>query len=89
MKFDHVTGKCVDLSFEGKGVVKLSYGTVLLMGYFREKRQRLKSNIKELVHISVRYLDLSRNHQIGFNQNVVFVQPVADANFNNLLTQLN
>ena len=34
MKFDHVTGKCVDLSFEGKGVVKLSYGTVFVDGLF-------------------------------------------------------
>ncbi|MDY6276275.1 MAG: hypothetical protein SPL75_02175 [Bacilli bacterium] len=30
MKFDHVTGRCADLSFEGKGVVKLSYGTVFV-----------------------------------------------------------
>ena len=34
MKFDHVTGRCVDLSFEGKGVVKLSYGTVFVDGLF-------------------------------------------------------
>ena len=34
MKFDRVTGKCVDLSFEGKGVVKLSYGTVFVDGLF-------------------------------------------------------
>ena len=34
MKFDNVTGKCVDLSFEGKGVVKLSYGTVFVDGLF-------------------------------------------------------
>ena len=34
MKFDHVIGKCVDLSFEGKGVVKLSYGTVFVDGLF-------------------------------------------------------
>ena len=34
MKFEHVTGKCIDLSFEGKGVVKLSYGTVFVDGLF-------------------------------------------------------
>ena len=34
MKFDHVTGKCTDLSFEGKGVVKLSYGVVFVDGLF-------------------------------------------------------
>lgn len=34
MKFDNVKGKCVDLSFEGKGVVKLSYGTVFVDGLF-------------------------------------------------------
>lgn len=34
MKFDNVTGKCIDLSFEGKGVVKLSYGTVFVDGLF-------------------------------------------------------
>ena len=34
MKFDNVTGKCVDLSFGGKGVVKLSYGTVFVDGLF-------------------------------------------------------
>ena len=34
MKFDSVTGKCTDLSFEGKGVVKLSYGTVFVDGLF-------------------------------------------------------
>jgi len=34
MKFDRVIGKCVDLSFEGKGVVKLSYGTVFVDGLF-------------------------------------------------------
>lgn len=34
MKFDNVKGKCIDLSFEGKGVVKLSYGTVFVDGLF-------------------------------------------------------
>lgn len=34
MKFDKVKGKCVDLSFEGKGVVKLSYGVVFVDGLF-------------------------------------------------------
>lgn len=33
-RFQNVTGKCVDLSFEGKGVVKLSYGTVFVDGLF-------------------------------------------------------
>jgi len=34
MKFDKVRGKCVDISFEGKGVVKLSYGVVFVDGLF-------------------------------------------------------
>lgn len=34
MKFDNVRGKCVDISFEGKGVVKLSYGVVFVDGLF-------------------------------------------------------
>ena len=34
MKFDLVKGKCIDLSFEGKGVVKLSYGVVFADGLF-------------------------------------------------------
>ena len=33
-RFQNVTGKCVDLSFEGKGVVKLSYGTIFVDGLF-------------------------------------------------------
>lgn len=34
MNFKKVSGKCVDLSFEGKGVVKLSYGVVFVDGLF-------------------------------------------------------
>ena len=34
MKFEKVRGKCIDLSFEGKGVVKLSYGTIFVDGLF-------------------------------------------------------
>ena len=44
MKFDHVTGKCVDLSFEGKGVVKLSYGTVFVDGLFPGEEAEIEAS---------------------------------------------
>lgn len=46
MKFDHVTGKCVDLSFEGKGVVKLSYGTVFVDGLFPGEEAEIEIEYK-------------------------------------------
>ena len=46
MKFDHVTGKCVDLSFEGKGVVKLSYGTVFVEGLFPGEEAEIEIQYK-------------------------------------------
>ena len=46
MKFDHVTGKCVDLSFEGKGVVKLSYGTVFVDGLFPGEEAEIEIQYK-------------------------------------------
>ena len=46
MKFDHVTGKCVDLSFEGKGVVKLSYGTVFVDGFFPGEEAEIEIQYK-------------------------------------------
>ena len=47
MKFDHVTGKCVDLSFEGKGVVKLSYGTVFVDGLFPKEEAEIEIQYKK------------------------------------------
>ena len=46
MKFDHVIGKCVDLSFEGKGVVKLSYGTVFVDGLFPSEEAEIDIQYK-------------------------------------------
>lgn len=46
MKFDHVTGKCVDLSFEGKGVIKLSYGTVFVDGLFPGEEAEIEIQYK-------------------------------------------
>ena len=46
MKFDHVTGRCVDLSFEGKGVVKLSYGTVCVDGLFPGEEAEIEIQYK-------------------------------------------
>lgn len=46
MKFDNVTGKCVDLSFEGKGVVKLSYGTVFVDGLFPGEEAEIEIQYK-------------------------------------------
>lgn len=46
MKFDNVTGKCVDLSFEGKGVVKLSYGTVFVDGLFPGEEAEIEIQFK-------------------------------------------
>ena len=46
MKFDCVTGKCVDLSFEGKGVVKLSYGTVFVDGLFPGEEAEIEIQYK-------------------------------------------
>ena len=46
MKFDHVTGKCIDLSFEGKGVVKLSYGTVFVDGLFPGEEAEIEIQYK-------------------------------------------
>ena len=46
MKFDHVTGRCVDLSFEGKGVVKLSYGTVFVDGLFPGEEAEIEIQYK-------------------------------------------
>ena len=46
MKFDHITGKCVDLSFEGKGVVKLSYGTVFVDGLFPGEEAEIEIQYK-------------------------------------------
>jgi len=46
MKFDRITGKCVDLSFEGKGVVKLSYGTVFVDGLFPGEEAEIEIQYK-------------------------------------------
>lgn len=46
MKFDNVTGKCVDLSFEGKGVVKLSYGVVFVDGLFPGEEAEIEIEYK-------------------------------------------
>ena len=46
MKFDRVKGKCVDLSFEGKGVVKLSYGTVFVDGLFPGEEAEIEIKYK-------------------------------------------
>ena len=46
MKFDRVKGKCVDLSFEGKGVVKLSYGTVFVDGLFPGEEAEIEIQYK-------------------------------------------
>lgn len=46
MKFDHVTGKCIDLSFEGKGVVKLSYGIVFVDGLFPGEEAEIEIQYK-------------------------------------------
>jgi len=45
-KFQNVTGKCVDLSFEGKGVVKLSYGTVFVDGLFPGEEAEIEIQYK-------------------------------------------
>lgn len=46
MKFEHVTGKCTDLSFEGKGVVKLSYGVVFVDGLFPGEEAEIEIEYK-------------------------------------------
>ena len=46
MKFDRIKGKCVDLSFEGKGVVKLSYGTVFVDGLFPGEEAEIEIQYK-------------------------------------------
>lgn len=46
MKFDRVKGKCIDLSFEGKGVVKLSYGTVFVDGLFPGEEAEIEIQYK-------------------------------------------
>ena len=46
MKFERVKGKCVDLSFEGKGVVKLSYGTVFVDGLFPNEEAEIEIQYK-------------------------------------------
>ena len=45
-KFQNVKGKCVDLSFEGKGVVKLSYGTVFVDGLFPGEEAEIEIQYK-------------------------------------------
>ena len=45
-RFQNVTGKCVDLSFEGKGVVKLSYGTVFVDGLFPGEEAEIEIQYK-------------------------------------------
>ena len=45
-KFQNVTGKCIDLSFEGKGVVKLSYGTVFVDGLFPGEEAEIEIQYK-------------------------------------------
>lgn len=45
-RFQNVTGKCVDLSFEGKGVVKLSYGTVFVDGLFPGEEAEIEIQFK-------------------------------------------
>lgn len=47
MKFQNVKGKCVDLSFEGKGVVKLSYGTVFVDGLFPGEEAEIEIQYKK------------------------------------------
>lgn len=46
MKFDRVRGKCTDLSFEGKGVVKLSYGVVFVDGLFPGEEAEIEIQYK-------------------------------------------
>ena len=46
MKFENVTGKCIDLSFEGKGVVKLSYGTLFVDGLFPGEEAEIEIEYK-------------------------------------------
>ena len=46
MKFEKVRGKCVDLSFEGKGVVKLSYGVVFVDGLFPGEEAEIETLYK-------------------------------------------
>lgn len=46
MKFYRVTGKCVDLSFEGKGVVNLSYGTFFVDGLFPGEEAEMEIQYK-------------------------------------------
>lgn len=46
MKFERVKGKCVDLSFEGKGVVKLSYGTVFVDSLFPGEEAEIEIQYK-------------------------------------------
>ena len=45
-RFQNVTGRCVDLSFEGKGVVKLSYGTVFVDGLFPGEEAEIEIQYK-------------------------------------------
>ena len=45
-RFQNVTGKCIDLSFEGKGVVKLSYGTVFVDGLFPGEEAEIEIQYK-------------------------------------------
>jgi len=45
-RFQNVTGKCVDLSFEGKGVVKLSYGIVFVDGLFPGEEAEIEIEYK-------------------------------------------
>lgn len=46
MKFDNVKGKCIDISFEGKGVVKLSYGVVFVDGLFPGEEAEIEIQYK-------------------------------------------
>ena len=45
-RFQNVSGKCIDLSFEGKGVVKLSYGTVFVDGLFPGEEAEIEIQYK-------------------------------------------
>lgn len=55
MKFDHVTGRCVDLSFEGKGVVKLSYGTIFVDGLFPGEEEEIEIEYKRAGSFLVKF----------------------------------
>ena len=76
MKFDHVTGKCIDLSFEGKGVVKLSYGTVFVDGFFPGEEAEIEIEYKRAGSYFSKVFRLITKSKDRAQPKVEFVHPM-------------